>query len=34
MYKKWKKPKKIDNNIVVIIGGVSAGLVTFYFCNG
>jgi len=29
MYKKWQKPKKFDNNIVVI-GGGSAGLVTSY----
>ncbi len=29
MYKKWNKPKKFDNNIVVI-GGGSAGLVTSY----
>lgn len=29
MYKQWNKPKKFDNNIVVI-GGGSAGLVTAY----
>ncbi|MDF1584314.1 MAG: FAD-dependent oxidoreductase [Methyloprofundus sp.] len=29
MYKKWQKPKKFDNNIIVI-GGGSAGLVTSY----
>ncbi len=29
MYKQWNKPKKFDNNIVVI-GGGSAGLVTSY----
>jgi len=29
VYKQWKKPKKFDNNIVVI-GGGSAGLVTSY----
>jgi len=32
MYKKWNKPKKIDNNIVVI-GGGSAGLVTSYIAS-
>jgi len=29
VYKKWQKPKKFDNNIIVI-GGGSAGLVTSY----
>ena len=29
MHKQWKKPKKFDNNIIVI-GGGSAGLVTAY----
>jgi len=32
MYKKWNKPKKFDNNIVVI-GGGSAGLVTSYIAS-
>jgi len=32
MYKKWNKPKKFDNNIVVI-GGGSAGLVTSYITS-
>jgi len=32
MYKKWNKPKKFDNNIVVI-GGGSAGLVTAYIAS-
>jgi len=32
MYKKWNKPKKFDNNIIVI-GGGSAGLVTSYIAS-
>jgi len=32
MYKKWQKPKKFDNNIIVI-GGGSAGLVTSYIAS-
>jgi len=32
VYKQWKKPKKFDNNIVVI-GGGSAGLVTSYIAS-
>jgi len=32
VYKKWHKPKKFDNNIIVI-GGGSAGLVTSYIAS-
>ncbi len=32
IYKKWRKPKKFDNNIIVI-GGGAAGLVTAYIAS-